>query len=412
MAYIPPHKRHSKNSDTPTPIPDSLSPHFKQTLTLTGGNRRRKYSASPSSASPQGGKIRYAAHSISRWLSYPAAIPESFRLEPFSCELIERKSGGKPLILACGGGKAEIGEEDDGEMPWVEIARRIETDIVVAAWSAREEVVDSVGEEAKMSFVARFGKVLFHGDSSASLNSIRKAASAEEGAKNQVHKTFYANVPDEYMKEIELLVVKKVGLEFAFEKEHYHVELLDKHQPDSTISCKCSVQRDGKLQVYKIELNQVRHMVVDVSCLYKDLDLRMMLGTKKMLKNLDDEVENGINKLISSAVIDSDVKGGLRWPLGQESATERFNIIGVWHTKYKSFRCQTLRLRVRHADRFNYRTLTGEVANEVTLKLTEIGDHLRSCNLETSSLADMVQAALKMIWGNFLSYTIASAVHI
>ncbi|XP_072962935.1 uncharacterized protein [Typha angustifolia] len=404
MAYIPPHKRHSKTSDTATPIPDSLSPRFKQTLTLSGGNRRRNHSASSSSsASPQAGKIHYAAHSISRWWSSPTGIPESFRLEPFSCELIERNSGGKPLILACGGGEAEFGEE--GEMPWVEIARRIETDIVAAARRAREEVVDSRGEEVKMSFVARFGKVLFHGDSSVCLNSIKKAASAGEGTKNRVHKTFYTNVSDEYVKDIERLVIKKVGLEFALEKEHYHVKVLDKHQPDSTISCKCTVQKDGKLKAYKIELNQVRHMVVDISCLYKDLDLRLMLVTKKMLKNLDDEVENGMNKLISSAVIDSDVKGGLRWPLGQESATERFNIIGVWHTKYKLFRCQTLKLKVRHADRFDYRTSTGEVANEVTLTPTEIGDQLRSGNLETSNLADMVQAALKMIWGNFLSYT-------
>ncbi|XP_072962945.1 uncharacterized protein [Typha angustifolia] len=368
MAYIPPHKRHSKTSDTATPIPDSLSPRFKQTLTLSGGNRRRNHSASSSSsASPQAGKIHYAAHSISRWWSSPTGIPESFRLEPFSCELIERNSGGKPLILACGGGEAEFGEE--GEMPWVEIARRIETDIVAAARRAREEVVDSRGEEVKMSFVARFGKVLFHGDSSVCLNSIKKAASAGEGTKNRVHKTFYTNVSDEYVKDIERLVIKKVGLEFALEKEHYHVKVLDKHQPDSTISCKCTVQKDGKLKAYK------------------------------------DEVENGMNKLISSAVIDSDVKGGLRWPLGQESATERFNIIGVWHTKYKLFRCQTLKLKVRHADRFDYRTSTGEVANEVTLTPTEIGDQLRSGNLETSNLADMVQAALKMIWGNFLSYT-------
>lgn len=37
----------------------------------------------------------------------------------------------------------------------------------------------------------------------------------------------------------------------------------------------------------QVQLNQVRHLVEDISCLFKDLDLRLMLSTKRILKNLD-----------------------------------------------------------------------------------------------------------------------------
>jgi hypothetical protein len=37
----------------------------------------------------------------------------------------------------------------------------------------------------------------------------------------------------------------------------------------------------------QVELNQVRHLVEDISCLFKGLDLRLMLCKKRILKNLD-----------------------------------------------------------------------------------------------------------------------------
>ncbi|GMP68006.1 hypothetical protein CsSME_00027778 [Camellia sinensis var. sinensis] len=50
-------------------------------------------------------------------------------------------------------------------------------------------------------------------------------------------------------------VVPKIGLNFEEEKELYQV---------------------------KIALNLVRHLVVDISCLDRDLDLRLMLYTKRI----------------------------------------------------------------------------------------------------------------------------------
>lgn len=70
-------------------------------------------------------------------------------------------------------------------------------------------------------------------DPSTCLNSIRKAAVAEEGFKNRVHKSFYTNVPNEFMKNVEQLIVKSIGFDFESEREHYHVKVL--------LSIHCSV---------------------------------------------------------------------------------------------------------------------------------------------------------------------------
>ena len=79
-----------------------------------------------------------------------------------------------------------------------------------------------------------------------------------------------------------------------------------------------------------------------------------------------------IRNLIESAVLDPNVKGGLRWPLGKAASGDRFFVVGVWHTIAKAYRNPSLRLKVRYADRFDFRTSMGESASEVHLKLKGI----------------------------------------
>lgn len=69
------------------------------------------------------------------------------------------------------------------------------------------------------------------------------------------------------------------------------------------------------------------------------------------------------------------MKGGLRWPLGKESFGDRFNVVGVWDTKAKTFKSSSIRLKLRDADQFDFRTSTGEVAKEVSMKMTGIKAH-------------------------------------
>ncbi|KAJ8475637.1 hypothetical protein OPV22_019364 [Ensete ventricosum] len=405
MAYIPPHKRHSGAANKPTPLPPSLSRHFDQSLTLSGSSAHRRTGRTDSNHGR--GQIVYAARSISRWWTIGGHLNHAgLRLEPYPCEIVERKSGSKPLVLAVGGDPLPVPSGEDPP-PWVEIAKRIEPDLLSAATSARGELA-SENEDIKLSFVSRVGKVFFHGESSSCLDSLKKAAIAEADIRGQVHKSFHTNIPNEHLEELQRLDLVKLEFDFDSEKEQYHVKVVDKSRPGSTISCKCTVVEGGGLEIRKIELNQVRHLVVDISCLPKDLDVRLMLYTKRILETLNDEEEKGINRLISDAVIDQDVKGGLRWPLGKEVIDEKFNIVGVWHTKYKVYRSQNIRLKFRFADRFDHRTSVGEVSNELSLKLTGISEQLIEEGMETSSLSTMVQDAVKLIWVNFLSYNHSS----
>ncbi|KAH7670413.1 Cupredoxin domain-containing protein [Dioscorea alata] len=387
MAYIPPHKRHSLDSGdrppSPAPPPSSVLPRFSKALSL---------SSHKSNKDPRdGAKIVYSPSSISRW--FPSGDPAnpSLRLEP-----VDRKFGGKSFVLT------GCGVDPQEESPWISIAERVELDLVAAAMSARVGL-ESETERVRFSFLARIGKVFFHG-SSVSLESVRKAAATESDSRNQVHKSFNTSVPIEYMETIQQIVVPKIGLEFDSEKEHYYVKVYDKDRPDSLISCKCTIGNGGELEIKKIELNDVRHLVVDVSCLCKDMDLRLMLLTKRVLKSVNDEEEGGINKLIKSAIVDPDVKGGLRWPLGKECLAERLSVVGIWHTKYELFRGRSMKLRLRHADRYDYKTSAGEVSEEVILKLTGISKLLKEEDMISDSLREMMQEAVKLIWLNFLKF--------
>ncbi|PKA59643.1 hypothetical protein AXF42_Ash020244 [Apostasia shenzhenica] len=382
MAYIPPHKRHQSKDEnrpapTPSPVPASLIPHFKQSLTV-GPSRRRKDRRG-------GSKILYAAGCISRWWPVGSAsgddpIPASFRLESFDCEIVERRYGEKPLILV-GGGDSEKNTVDARDPdPWVSIAERIEPDLITAAKCARTEAASDGDEKVKLALVVRFGKNFFHGDcrgSSVCLDTIRKAAAAAwSDTRDSLHKSFYTNIPDAYMANTRNSIAPGLGFEFQSEKEHYHVKVSDKSRPNSTISCKCIITERGQLEIYKIELNPVRNLVADISCMYKDLDLRLLLVTKRLLKNIDKQENDGLNKLVRSAVIDPDVKGGLRWPIGKEFVDDRFSIVGAWHTKFVALKSDTMRLKLRWADRFDHTTSMGEISSDVSLKLSEITRHL------------------------------------
>ena len=88
-----------------------------------------------------------------------------------------------------------------------------------------------------------------------------------------------------------------------------------------------------------------------------------------------------IRSLINSAILDPDVKGGLRWPLGRTSSEGRYCVVGVSHTIAKDYKSSSLRLKVRHADRYNFGTSIGEATREITLKLKNIVSLLQVSNV-------------------------------
>ncbi|KAK4594865.1 hypothetical protein RGQ29_018552 [Quercus rubra] len=399
MAYIPPHKRHSYEANRPSPIPQSLVPQFRRNLNLR---------LPPKTFSQRCGKMvyNYAKQAISTWfpvgLDHNHQFPSSVHVTPVPLQLFGRTTGTNPLVLFNNNnnhpGKCYYFSAQ--RSPWVYIAENVVSDLLSSFENVKDEKLDL--EDVKPKLVARFGKILFHESPSISEETTRVGLAAETTL-SQLRRSFYTNIPNSYMENIKGEVAKKIKVDFEEEKDLYHVQLTDATLPDSTISCKCSViKEDKRLQLCKIELHQLRHMVIDISCLDKNLDLRLMLSTKRTLTGLTDDEMQSIRSLINSAILDQDVKGGLRWPLGKASSRGRYCVVGVWHTIAKDYKSSSLSLKVRHADRYDFRTSIGEATREINLKLKNIVSLLQEQEVEVSSVAEMLKDHLKLIWDHFL----------
>ncbi|KAK9017447.1 hypothetical protein V6N11_079926 [Hibiscus sabdariffa] len=152
----------------------------------------------------------------------------------------------------------------------------------------------------------------------------------------------------------------------------------------------------------KIELSLVRDMVTDISCMDMDLDLRLGLTHKRILSSLPVYEMQSIQNLIDSAILDSDVKGGLRWPFGETSSGNRYTVVCVWHTNATAYKNTTTRLKVQHADRFDFKTSYGESSDEVVLKLKGVASGLLAQDVDANAIADMLEENMSLIWRHFL----------
>ncbi|KAM4080469.1 hypothetical protein ACJW30_11G018700 [Castanea mollissima] len=400
MAYIPPHKRHSYQAGSsdrhnrPSPIPRSLVPQFRKNPNLR---------LPPKPFSQRSGKIiyNYAKQAISTWfpvgLDHNYQFPSSVHVDLVPLQFFERTTGTNPLVLFKNNNNHPV---EQVRSPWVYIAENVVSDLLSSFENVKNEKLDL--KDVKPKLVARFGKILFHKSPSISEETTRVGL-ATETTLSQLRRSFYTNIPDSYMANIKGEVTQKIKVDFEEEKDLYHVKLSDATLPNSTISCKCSViKEDKRLQLYKIELHKVRHMVIDISCLDKNLDLRLMLSTKRILTALTDDEMQSIRSLINSAVLDPDVKGGLRWPLGRTSSGGRYCVVGVWHTIAKDYKSSALRLKVRPADRYDFRTSTGEATREINLKLKNIVSLLQEQEVEVSLVSEMLKDHLRLIWDHFL----------
>ncbi|KAG6738406.1 hypothetical protein POTOM_058022 [Populus tomentosa] len=393
MAYIPPHKRHSKDVRSATPIPETLQPQFQRNTNLRASTSRKKKS----------GKIVDADTTIYKWfavgLDEDGQFPPYIHLEPMSFEYIERKTGEKPLVLV----NSIVTEEDSNlertcsRSPWEIIAENVQQELLSSFEILRNEMDDQGSEKIKPELVARMGKIAFRGRHSMGLESVNKMQ-VEEAILRQLNRSLYTDIPSSYMENIIDGVVPAIGIDFEEEKDVYTVKLSDNTRPDATVLCKCIVLEDKKLHLYKagfvlprvlsshvnlsyymVKLNKVRQLVIDVSCLDKNLDLRLMLCTSRILTSLTDEEMNSLRDLINSAVLDSDMKGGLRWPQGEEASSgARYSVIGVSHTVTKAYKSSSFRLIARNVDGYDFKTGTRETFGEIYLKLKRIVSEIQA----------------------------------
>ncbi|MCL7044539.1 hypothetical protein MKW94_005439 [Papaver nudicaule] len=413
MAYIPPHKRQSKDGDDTSLLPTTpsmLVPQFKNRLNL-GSSSIGPKSRMKNDSARKGGKIIYAKDSISKWFieggstSDGDELPgDSVRMEPFLRlkYSLEWKRQGEPFVLACD----SFGRRGflQSTTPWVSITENIRPELLASLRNFREEMGSGeVGAVLKPTFVLRIGKILFHGRNFT--GGVTSRADAEM-AFGRLGRSFYTNLPDSYMEAIPATVIPKIRVDSQQTKEYYHVKVYDNCNPESSISIKCRVI-SGHLKLYKIELNQKRCLRVDVSCLDKDFDLRLMLSTKRGLRTSvkgDTEKLTSLMQLLESATLDSDAKGGLRWDMGNMSSSDgRYTVVGVWHTNVQTFKSLQVKIRLRNADRFDFWNSEGEVAKEVTLVIKGINDSLMTgMVIDMEPTVAILQETLELVWDHFL----------
>ncbi|KAH0682981.1 hypothetical protein KY290_021575 [Solanum tuberosum] len=310
MSYIPPHKRQIKGSPLlePTPAPESL---IRSSFNKRKDNKFRTRN------------VGYTDHTILKWFSVGLADELRFSslvsFQPLSPESFETKAGLQPLFLVSAHQGCSEGIKNELiETPWLLIAANVKKDLLLSFQHMKREMEEAEMAQLKPSVVARFGKVLFYGISSICKDRL-KINSLTETTLRKMKGSFHTDVPPSYMDYVENRVVENLILEYVQGKELYYV---------------------------KIELNRVRHMVADMSCLGKSSDLRLFVYTKKIKMALSDEEINEIKDLIGSAIVDSEVPAGLRWPLEKRhSSGGRYVVNVIGHTTAKSYRNSSIRFK-------------------------------------------------------------------
>ncbi|XP_031736702.1 uncharacterized protein LOC105434728 [Cucumis sativus] len=358
MAYIPPHKRHPRDIDKPTPTAELLAPLFNTKLNLRPSAPRfiRKDLKPSGRKEDRSGKITFAVKTKIKWFSIGSSdvgnlFPSCLHLVRYSVPSIERRWGLRPLALM----------------------------------------------NSNLSQGNRTMSLVFYLLVACDY-AIDKTELPTETTLRQLKRSFYTNVSNAYMDYVTEKVIPLIGVEFKEEKDIYEVKLLDVRRPFVTILCKCTaLPVSNNLKLCKVELNRTRHLFEDISCLKQKIDLRMVLYAKKIrLEKLTNDEMEGILDLINSAVLDQDVMGGLRWPLEKASSGDRFRLDRVWHTVAKSYVSPVVRLKLRNVDRYDFGTSVGEASKEVILKLKQVTSELLYDVVFRLSAVTLMQAKAKI----------------
>ncbi|KAL5708544.1 hypothetical protein ACHQM5_019330 [Ranunculus cassubicifolius] len=395
------HRRHSKHTNcsslfpSPSQLQKTLKHHQQKTWVI------RERNASPNFTGPT-------------WLVVPfydedndedTKLPSSIKLKEFACKFMAPRRNSKSLILVYGDPSHKDAHGIINKDPWASVVGRIRQALLGSFQNARSRLCMDGPVKNVPHMLFRFGKVLFHDKSSSpiSFDNIDKS-SALETALSQFHRSFFTSVPISFRETTVSEAIQKVGLDFDKEKDYYSVQVRDIRRPRNIMTCKCTVIQDvGGLEIHKVEMDEERHFVADISCLDKNLDLRLRLSSKRILTLTAGE-KLRLTDFLKSAVINSGAKGRLRWPLGKKSVDGRYMIVQVCHSKTKLFRNSSMKLKLRRAERFDLKSKTGEVANEVSLRMTELNRMLRNLTLEVNPMVDVVRDAMKLIWDYFLCW--------
>ncbi|CAN6995530.1 hypothetical protein HID58_017393 [Brassica napus] len=372
MSYVPPHKRNSKDPVQPSPFPDSpLLTKFRRNI----DDLKSTYF--------QGNGIVYSGKYFTKWFLVSSngiedEVPPSVNLVPLSSDSSDCINGLKALELMNNDfHKDMITEESEEERTrWLLVAEKVADDLVFAYEQANKRKEDhEISDNAKLRLVARFGKIVFYG---------RKAGPVVDYSLKNSRRIFSTDVPTSFIQNIKSKAIPSHEFCIDGEKQKYIVKI---NGPNGIINCKCTA-----------ELHPVRHLTIDVSCIDKNLDMRLMLAGKRKIKTLTEKEISNIQGLLGSAVVDLNVKGRLRWPLGKTSSEGGYKIFEVCHARVTIYKKHTLGLKVRETNRFNERYATAEMEKGVTLILKEMNTKLQEQNIERVCVLEMLRDALGTIW--------------
>ncbi|ESR56578.1 hypothetical protein CICLE_v10024414mg [Citrus x clementina] len=90
-------------------------------------------------------------------------------------------------------------------------------------------------------------------------------------------------------------------------------------------------------------------------------------------------------------------------PWGSHILGKDTELLGFWHTEFKSYKSPSLKLKVRNADRFDFKTATGEATIEINLKLRRIVSEIQDGKIDTDSVYSGFKDNLRLMWDHFLS---------
>ncbi|XP_044481787.1 uncharacterized protein LOC123208379 [Mangifera indica] len=389
---VPRYNRHSDDSERPSPAPNNALHMLR--------SPRHEVQSTKNIVYPEGAVFRWLATGLENDDQFPSSVClKRISLEP------SQKTGQNPSLVLVNSRVAKDKDEEGGNVcrrPWESVAEKVWPDLLSCLENLRKKMKCQDVEEVRPKLVARFGKNVFHGSALRWFDNVRKGKLSETTL-GKFTKFFHANVPTLYIEKLVREAVPKLGLHFIEKKDIYQVRLYDSTQEDSNISCKCTLNNDKRLELYKIQLiDRIRHMVVNISCLDKDVDLRLMLSGKRILTTLSDNVMERISNLINSAVVDPEKKGGFRWPQTAFSQSSRYRVVAIWHTITEVYETPSLMLEVRSAHRYMFDTETEEATREVSLKFKGIISELLAQKCESDSIYNMFKDTLEMIWEHFL----------
>ncbi|KAJ0013861.1 hypothetical protein Pint_20252 [Pistacia integerrima] len=433
--FVPRNNRHSDDSARPSPPPNNR--HFMWR------SPRYDVQSTRSIVYPE----RAVFKCLATGLENDNHFPSSVCLKPIS---LEPKYGQNPSFVFVNSHLGKGKDEEGGNVsrrPWEYVAEKAWPDLLSCLENVRKKMKSQDLEEVNPKLVARMLMpdsdilngldVLDNGATNVSrlFDDVRKGQLSETTLE-KLSKSFYTNFPTSYTEKIIMEAVPKIGVDFEGKKDIYHVRLSDSTQKDSIISCKCTLNNDKKLELYKASsllltfstikyfyadmdgdetthefsnqghfvklIYQLRHMVINISCLDKVVDLRLMLSGKRILTALTDNEWQRISNLIDSAVVDPAKKGGFRWPQTAYSQSSRYKVVGIWHTISEVYKSPWLLLEVKSANRYNFETATEDATREVSLKLKGIVSELLAQKRESDSSYSMFKDTLGMIWEHFL----------